>query len=243
MTKTMRKLLAAVLAVVFVFSVLPVTAGAEKVTSIQGIALGGRKNLTVNETFTIRKSSSADELWVDVCGWNNGGTLDYEYNANDTAATFRADGPGVYLVYVENLVRNPKGDSDSSVIVIGNYWVIITVAKPGSAAKNLGRVTASYDTSYSGKYKEVEDTCLWSEFDGEAGSDGIYYTEYYVWEDGNVYVDGRGVVETDTVGVSHGECYVIDAQGSIFRSDFTAKVSYTWWQWLIRIFFLGFLWY
>ena len=33
----------------------------------------------------------------------------------------------------------------------------------------------------------------------------------------------------------------VECEGS--RAEFTVTVSYAWWQWIIRILLLGFLWY
>lgn len=58
-----------------------------------------------------------------------------------------------------------------------------------------------------------------------------------------VQVDENGIVTGLKAGVSMITCTMTDAQGNRTVGTCTVKVSYAWWQWIIRVLFLGFLWY
>lgn len=57
----------------------------------------------------------------------------------------------------------------------------------------------------------------------------------YVDEFGEVYAAGEGSAEIT--------CTVTDEYGNVVTDTCEVKVSYAWWQWIIRILLLGFLWY
>ena len=57
----------------------------------------------------------------------------------------------------------------------------------------------------------------------------------YVDEFGEVYAAGEGSAEIT--------CTVTDEYGKVVTDTCKVKVSYAWWQWIIRILLLGFLWY
>ena len=54
-------------------------------------------------------------------------------------------------------------------------------------------------------------------------------------EFGEVYAAGEGSAEIT--------CTVTDEYGNVVTDTCEVKVSYAWWQWIIRILLLGFLWY
>ncbi len=64
------------------------------------------------------------------------------------------------------------------------------------------------------------------------------------------YSDGTKIIVTDTSKMN-ASGFSADKEGtqtvtveySGFRTDFSVTVSYAWWQWIIRILLLGFLWY
>lgn len=245
MKKTLSKILAVMLAMTFIFSLVPTMAGAEKVSQIEGLNIKAQYLVKAGEPLTISKSSAASEIFVYLCGYrNNGGDLDYDYNSSCTSVTFTAQDAGVYLVYVENLRKLNSSDPDSAYEAIDSAWIII-VAEKGEVKKNtMGCITKLYDTSNSCNYKSnKDDNYLWAEYDADYGANGIFYTEYYVYEGGDGFADEYGVISTDLAGDSYGTYYVIDAQCNVYRAGFDASVTYTWWQWIIRILLLGFLWY
>ena len=57
----------------------------------------------------------------------------------------------------------------------------------------------------------------------------------YVDEFGEVYAAGEGSAEIT--------CTVTDEYGNVVTDTCEVKVSFAWWQWIIRILLLGFLWY
>lgn len=245
MKKTLGKILAIVLAMTFIFSLVPTTAGAEKVSQIEGLNIRAQYRVEVGQPLTVSKSSYASELMVYPCGFtNNHGVLDYDYNASGTAVTFTAQDEGVYLVFFENLRKLNSSDPDSAYESLDSSWIIIVAEKGDIRQKDMGCITKLYDTEASCNYKSnKDDNYLWSEYDADYGKYGPYYTEYYVYEGGDGYVDEYGSIDTDIAGDSYGTYYVIDAQCNVYRASFSATVKYAWWQWIIRILLLGFLWY
>lgn len=77
-----------------------------------------------------------------------------------------------------------------------------------------------------------------------SSDEGVEYTVAYsssdtsvatVDENGNVYAAGDGTAEIT--------CTVTDEYGNVVTDTCEVNVSYAWWQWIIRILLLGFLWY
>ncbi len=73
---------------------------------------------------------------------------------------------------------------------------------------------------------------------------GTEYTVKYESSDPSVVkVSDNGNVEATGVGKAVITCTVTDSSGNASTAECTVTVKYNWWQWLIRIFLLGFLWY
>lgn len=58
-----------------------------------------------------------------------------------------------------------------------------------------------------------------------------------------VSVDGSGNIKGIKTGEATITCTVTDSLGNVSQDACTVTVSYAWWQWIIRIVLLGFLWY
>lgn len=58
-----------------------------------------------------------------------------------------------------------------------------------------------------------------------------------------VSVDKNGNIKGLKTGEATITCTVTDSAGTVFQDTCTVTVSYAWWQWIIRIVLLGFLWY
>ena len=56
-------------------------------------------------------------------------------------------------------------------------------------------------------------------------------------------VDENGVVATNKPGTAHITVTAVDKYGFSETAVCTVTVQYSWWQWLIRIFLFGWLWY
>ena len=57
------------------------------------------------------------------------------------------------------------------------------------------------------------------------------------------YVDDYGNVDTYTVGSSTVACFAVTTSGSISATTCEVTVRYSFFQWLIRIFLFGWIWY
>ncbi len=77
-----------------------------------------------------------------------------------------------------------------------------------------------------------------------ADGDSTDYTVKYESSDTNVAaVKDDGYVSAVGPGTATITCTVTDNDGNVSIGKCKVTVKYTWWQWLIRIFLLGFLWY
>ena len=65
---------------------------------------------------------------------------------------------------------------------------------------------------------------------------GVHFT-------GVAAVDDSGNVTTNKAGTAHITVTATDKYGFAETSVCTVTVRYNWWQWLIRIFLFGWLWY
>ena len=74
-------------------------------------------------------------------------------------------------------------------------------------------------------------------------SGDVDFYSFYVTLDGDVYVDDYGNVDTYTVGSSTVACFAVTTSGSISATTCEVTVSYSFVQWLIRIFLFGWIWY
>ena len=74
--------------------------------------------------------------------------------------------------------------------------------------------------------------------------DPAYWIEFYVMDnyEENPYVSHYGFVETFATGKSHVTCYVIDAEGNVFKDDCTVRVRLSFLQWIIKYLCFGWLW-
>lgn len=76
-----------------------------------------------------------------------------------------------------------------------------------------------------------------------ADSDSDYTITYSSSDPSVVYVDEFGEVYAAGEGSAEITCTVTDEYGNVVTDTCEVKVSYAWWQWIIRILLLGFLWY
>ena len=74
-------------------------------------------------------------------------------------------------------------------------------------------------------------------------SNAKYTVEYSSSNPSVAYVDEFGEVYAAGEGVAEITCTVTDEYGNVLTDACEVNVSYAWWQWIIRILLLGFLWY
>ena len=73
---------------------------------------------------------------------------------------------------------------------------------------------------------------------------GVDYTvEYSSSNTKYVTVDSNGVVTACKRGSANITCTVTDEYGNVVSDTCTVKVTYAWWQWIIKIVLFGWIWY
>ena len=78
----------------------------------------------------------------------------------------------------------------------------------------------------------------------ESTGNGVKYKAEYKSSDSSVVVvDEDGILKTTGEGSAIITCTVTDEFGNTVKDTCTVKVSFTWWQWIIRILLLGVFWY
>ncbi|MBP9988919.1 MAG: hypothetical protein KBT46_05405 [Ruminococcus sp.] len=121
---------------------------------------------------------------------------------------------------------------------VGEYTLLIVVKD----IDGMGQVTGleTYDQTYN--YKDDAWVDCWVDTKND---DYAYWATIYVSSEGenDPYVCYDGQIATYLTGSTYCTVYVVDAQGHIFEDSCTITVKYSFWQWLIRIFLFGWLWY
>lgn len=237
---TCRKILAVVLSMIFVLSLVPTVASAKKCTKIDGVTIKNTVYLDVGETVTYNKASGADYIFGCTCGYCTA-DVGFTFKSSETSITFTGVSEGVAIVYIESCKTVDKDGSDVDETVSAGYYVFV-VESGDYSHEEMGTITALKDTYAEARYKESGPVYLYADFNCSVG-DGANYAEVYVYEGGDSWVYDNGELDTTTVGEAYGTYYVADAQGNVYSANFSTSVSYTWWQWIIRILLLGFLWY
>ena len=77
----------------------------------------------------------------------------------------------------------------------------------------------------------------------EINASGRYSVEYISSNEAVVTVDKNGNVTATGEGTAEITVIVTDSKGDIYGDTCKVTVAKAWWQWLIVIFLLGFLWY
>lgn len=137
-------------------------------------------------------------------------------------------GEGVAVIIIDQYDKKHK--------FIGSEENLIVVAKKSCS----GTITESYIDDVTVNYKsdahmpEAVVTC-------EGNVNG--YWDYYITLSGAVSVDNAGNIDTYNTGSSTVACISIATNGSAVVALSNVTVKYSFVQWLIRIFLLGFLWY
>ena len=76
-----------------------------------------------------------------------------------------------------------------------------------------------------------------------ADSSAYVTLSYSSYDDGRISIDDDGMIYGKKTGSTDVTVTAADTAGNILTDTCTVTVKYAWWQWLIRIFLLGFLWY
>ncbi len=76
-----------------------------------------------------------------------------------------------------------------------------------------------------------------------ADEGAVYIVEYISSDTDVVIVDENGVVRGVGTGSATITCNITDSLGNVVTDTCEVNVSYSWWQWIIVILLLGFIWY
>lgn len=155
---------------------------------------------------------------------------EYYYSAYDAAYDSHTDGEWIVIRPATVMQTGIKNHYCSDCgAVIGTEIMPKLSGKVSSVS--LDDVSLTYKT-----YAKLS-----PEIDADENTD--YTVKYESSDSGIVSVDSSGKI----YGVSRGEakitCTVTDENGNSVSDTCTVKVAYTWWQWLIRIVLLGWIWY
>lgn len=77
----------------------------------------------------------------------------------------------------------------------------------------------------------------------ESDPEAEYTVEYSSSDEEVAVVDEEGNIVTMKRGTAEITCTVTDSNGNVVTDTCEVTVTYTWWQWIIKIVLLGFLWY
>lgn len=249
--KKTTKILAVVLTLIMLLSTAPLfasAAGAAKPQAIKECSVFDGDELKIDKT--VRMELGETEYFTGMVGEqyssaaiisDNWWSIEINYDEGEdysVVESFTAVEYGVTVVTVEAF--------DADFDKIGEYtWLIVVVDPDG-----MGEIAYMSADDATFRYKETWDkdygytTFVYPNIEA-ADEDGVYCAVVYVPTD-NYYsspVGTDGTIYTEYVGSSYCNVYAIDAAGHIFQDTCTITVKYTFWQWLIRIFLLGFLWY
>lgn len=259
--KKTSKILAVVLTLIMLLSTAPFFASAKETAKPQeikenyffdGDEFKIDKTVKANkgETFTISGITGADAYSVEVIS-NNDDIIEIESDDYGMASrSIGANDYGVVVVDVTGWTIGEEGvDEDGNPYTtydfLDSYILLIAINDPTGMGNLLG-ITAD-DLTF--RYKQTFDRnfgyCEYAYPSTESdNSRGAYCAVIYVPDTPfSSMVNSDGLVYTESVGSEHCTVYAIDAAGHIFEDTCTITVAYTWWQQLIRIFLLGFLWY
>lgn len=149
------------------------------------------------------------------------------------------NGNGVDLIEVSAYTRICDEELDYyDFEYTGCMFFLLVVNTDG---EDMGKVESiSIDDSVF-SYKSEEWIHPYVEIKSE---NGAYWVEYYTMDDYSEapYVFYNGYVDTYKTGESHVTCYVIDAEGNVFKDDCTVRVRLSFLQWIIKYLCFGWLW-
>ncbi|MBE6784451.1 MAG: hypothetical protein E7536_10645 [Ruminococcaceae bacterium] len=144
---------------------------------------------------------------------------------------FIADGYGDITQAVLPKTFNPA----STVLVIGDFGKGIEVKT------SSGAVTGVKVDDLALIYKSQ--TQLTPDISTTGSGNSVSSITYSSSDESVVTVDSDGNVTAKGTGQAQITVTITDEYGMEIKDTCTVTVSYTWWQWLINIFLLGFLWY
>lgn len=144
-----------------------------------------------------------------------------------------ASGSTVSFTYV------PRTGGDALIEIIGDFGSGIearTVTSPDTPAGKIHAVTANDLTLIYKKDGKIEPTVT--------ADSGAAYTLTFTSSNPKVAaVDENGNVKTVKKGTAEITVTAADESGNTVECTCRVTVKYAWWQWLIRILLLGFIWY
>lgn len=242
--KKIKKVLAIFLTALIMLSLTTVLAGAIGGERVKTANYSGRDSAEAQPDLEITKILeigegeyiSTDDIlsYVDVDGANSYyissvyGLTD-EYNAGDLMG-FRDYGYNcIDVIYVDTY----HVDDDGYYNFLETKYFLIVVNLDG---EDMGRIESMSIDDATFKYKS-EESYLYPDIYFEGG---YYCVELYVSDSPMVYSDG--MIDTYFTGKASVTCYVIDAEGNVFKDECVVSVKLSFIQWIIKYLCFGWLW-
>lgn len=248
MKKTSKKILSAVLALIMLMSMTLIASAKEKkpLGYIEGIPVRARYEINVGDFFEIPEMKNADEICASTWG-DSYYIAEVLYDDEGMNATeIFAKEAGVAVINIWGYEKefdyyDEEYDEDVYYYNLIDDYFIIVVINPRNHAYDLGEVTDMYMPDITLNYKDS--TYIFPEI--ETGEDGAFMCTFYILNGGDdcAWLYDDGYVEAFDRGTMDATCYLIDAQGHVYSSDFSVTVKYTFWQWIIKILLFGWIWY
>ena len=120
-----------------------------------------------------------------------------------------------------------KVTADTSLVAV---WENNPILRPSVQSVSIADVTFRYRTDAAVQPQITADN-------------GAKYTVQYASSNPNIAVDENGNIHAAKRGTANVTVTVTDEFGGTVSDTCTVTVKYAWWQWLILIFLLGFIWY
>ncbi len=254
--KNLKKLLAILLTALVMLSITTVLAGAVNGERVSHADNSITKAAESQDDFKISKifrlgdgdSLSKEEIlkYVDIEGADKyfvssfylfSDVYDEDYNL----LGFTSDnGNGIDLITVDAMKSVYDAEYDCyNYDYIGCQYFLLVVNTDG---EDMGKVKSISLDDFTFNYKS-ENAWIYPYVETENDT-GAYWIEYYMIEDFSdiPYVFTDGSVDTFATGKSNVTCYVIDAEGNVFKDDCTVRVRLSFLQWIIKYLCFGWLW-
>ncbi len=175
------------------------------------------------------------------CSINGGGEVPLEQYARADIAAANPGYPAGQegFRYSFPCAQFPIGGSTLTFYAYSGDGSGLTVGERDITVKSesgTGHTLALTETSVAIQYKSAHK--LNYTYDGD--------TAVVTWRSSDasvVTVDENGGLVTKGTGSAKITCEITDSDGSAYRETCTVTVHYVWWQWLIRIFLFGWVWY
>lgn len=253
--KNLKKLLAILLTALVMLSITTVLAGAvngERASHADNSitkAAESQDDFKISKIFRLGEGDflSKEEIlkYVDIKGadeysidsFYNYSSVYEDYDLVGFSSAF-GDAIDLIIVYAMENEYDPEFN-ECFYSIIGCQYFLLVVNTDG---EDMGKVKSISLDDFTFNYKS-ENAQLYPYVETE-NDEGAYYIEYYLMDTYfyDPYVNLDGSVDTSATGESNATCYVIDAEGNVFKDDCTVRVRLSFLQWIIKYLCFGWLW-